>query len=289
MHFSDLFHPERKTLSFEFFPPRREQTLAGTLSMISDLSTLKPDFMTVTYGAGGGTRALTRRMVGFIHNELQTPAVAHLTCVGHTRDELAEIVDGFVSDGIDCILALRGDPPKGQASFEAHPEGLSNARELTAFIKSRADINVIVAGYPEAHRDALSPEDDLSYLKSKVEAGADAIITQLFFDPAHYFSFVDRARSAGIAVPIVPGIMPISNVEQLTRFTTMCGASIPKDLRCKLDSLDAESVTAFGIDHAVELIETLFGGGAPGLHLYTLNKSSQARPVVEALQAYFRR
>ena len=287
MNFTELFAGEKPVLSFEFFPPKKQELLDSTKQQISRLSSYHPDFMTVTYGAGGGTRELTRDLVRYIHQELQLPAVAHLTCVGHSKDDIDGVLDSLAEVGISNILALRGDPPKGETSFQPHADGFANARDLTKHIAAKDNFHIAVAGYPETHLEAKSPEDDIRYLKEKVDAGAEIIITQLFFDADMYFSFCDRAVSAGISVPIVPGVMPIRNVSQLKRFTGMCGATIPESVSADLEKIESDdaAVRAYGIDFAVSLCETLLDGGAPGLHLYTLNQSKQIGPIVERLES----
>ena len=253
---------------------------------VADLKdALNPDFVSVTYGAGGTTRARTLECVTRIQNELGITAMAHLTCVGHSRDELREIAGKLVDEGVENVLALRGDPPRGETSFEAVEGGFEHATELIELLKSDFDIGVGAACYPEMHPESGDAGDDLRWTVRKVELGADFLVTQLFFDNRDYFSFVERARKAGVAVPIVPGIMPITNVAQIERFTKMCGARIPPQLlkRLKRVEEDPGAVMATGIEHALKQCRELLERGAPGLHFYTLNKSYATRTILAAV------
>ncbi len=285
MRFSELYKQKKWTLSFEFFPPRSEETLQDTFDLVSRLSKLQPDFMTVTYGAGGGTRSLTREITGYIANQLDLPAVAHLTCVGHSKAEIDEVLNDFKSRNIHNVLALRGDAPKNQPNFTPHPDGFSCARDLVKHIKQRGDFSIAVAAYPEKHPDAATMADDIAYLKEKVAAGAEVILTQLFFDSKVYFDFVAAAQVAGVTAPIVPGIMPIRNVAQIERFTSMCHATIPKGIHADLLKIaeDHKKVEEYGVNLAAQLIKELKAGGAPGVHLYTLNKSKQIEALLGKL------
>ena len=277
----------RPTVSFEFFPPRTPDAERQLFTTIERLAPLTPTYVSVTYGAGGATRRLTVDLVQRIKREIGLEAMAHLTCVGHTADELGRIVDELVAGGIENILALRGDPPRGERTFAPTAGGFAHAAELAAFIRARWDVCLAGASYPETHVEAADAETDLRHLVAKVAAGAEVLITQLFFDPAAYFAFVSRARAAGITVPIVPGIMPVTNVAQLERFTTMCGARIPAALREALADAgeDEGAVTAIGIAWAAEQCRALLAGGAPGLHFYTLNRSRSTQEIVGLLRA----
>jgi len=288
MRIADAFGPGRPpVISFEFFPPRTPEAERRLYDTVAKLAPLQPTFVSVTYGAGGTTRQLTRDIVARIKREIGIEAMAHLTCVGHTAAELAEILDDLTAAGIENVLALRGDPPKGQTTFTPTPGGFSHGSELAAFINGRWDVCLVGAAYPEKHLEAPDLDTDLRNLKRKVEAGARVLITQLFFEPTTYFAFVKRARDAGIGVPIVPGIMPITNVSQIERFTSMCGATIPASLRDLLAGVrdDEDAVSAIGIEWARDQCRALLEGGAPGLHFYTLNRSRSTREILGLLRA----
>jgi len=287
MRIADAFAAGKApTVSFEFFPPKTPEAEQRLFETVGSLAPLAPTFVSVTYGAGGTTRRLTIDIVRRIKREIGMEAMAHLTCVGHTADELGEILDVLTAAGIENVLALRGDPPRGSDTFAAVPGGFGHAAELAAFIRSRWGVCVGGAAYPEKHPEAADAQTDLRHLQRKVDAGAEFLITQLFFDPARYFSFVARARAVGITVPIVPGIMPVTNVSQIERFTTMCGATIPDRLRKQLGRVreDDDAVAGVGIAWAVEECRALLEGGAPGLHFYTLNRSHSTSEIVRTLR-----
>jgi len=286
MRIIDCFSSGQPVFSFEFFPPKSEEGVRNLYGTIEELAPLRPSFVSVTYGAGGSTRDLTVDLVSRIKNEIGLEAMAHLTCVGHSADEIAGVLDRLGAAGIENVLALRGDPPKGQKEFVRPENGFGYAQELVRFIRSRYDFCVGGAGYPEGHPQCPDKEEDLEHLIEKVEAGAQFVVTQLFFDTDAYFRFVERVRARGVTVPIVPGIMPVTNVGQLERFTSMCGASIPPALYSRLNEVrdNDQAVILAGIEWATEQCRALLAGGAPGVHFYTLNKSYSTRRVYERLQ-----
>jgi len=282
MKIASMLSAGRPLFSFEFFPPKDEPAAAQLVATIADLKALKPDYVSVTYGAGGSTRAKTLELVARIKHEVGIEAMAHLTCVGHSKSEIRAILEDLAGRGVENVLALRGDPPRGQAAFTPHPDGYRYANELAEEV-GRRGFCFGVAGYPEKHPEAPSLEADLKNLKRKVDTGASFVTTQLFFQNTYYFDFVARARAAGIRVPIIPGIMPVTNFAQIQRFTALCGASLPGQLEKELASVqtDLDAVTRIGIQHAAQQCEELLQKGAPGIHFYTLNKS---RATLEILQ-----
>src|SRR5438309_9170492 len=224
MRIIDCFGRDRPVFSFEFFPPKTDEGVRNLVATVEELAQLRPSFVSVTYGAGGSTRALTVDLVARIKQEIGVEAMAHLTCVGHSASELAGILDELADREIENVLPLRGDPPRGETEFVRPADGFGYAQELVRFIKPRYDFCLASACYPEGHPEVSDREEDLQHLEEKAGSGVDFLITQLFFDPSDYFRFVERARSRGITQPIVPGIMPVTNVAQIERFTTMCGA-----------------------------------------------------------------
>ncbi|HEX9290238.1 MAG TPA: methylenetetrahydrofolate reductase [NAD(P)H] [Anaeromyxobacteraceae bacterium] len=276
--------------SFEFFPPKTDDGVRQMFEAVEALRPLGPAFVSVTYGAGGSTRQRTIELVTRLKRETEIEAVAHITCAGASRQEIGQVLDEIAAAGIQNVLALRGDPPRGEQKFDAHPEGFRYASELVAFIRSeraRWKFCIGVAGYPEGHVETPDLARDLANLKTKVDAGADFLVTQLFFGNAHYFRFVERARAAGIGVPIMPGIMPLTNVDQIERFTAMCGAQIPPLLRAAMEvrRSDPEAALQLGVAYASLQCADLLRRGAPGIHFYTLNRSPSTRAIVAALRS----
>jgi methylenetetrahydrofolate reductase (NADPH) len=273
--------------SFEFFPPKDQAGVDRLFETVARLQVYDPAYVSVTYGAGGSTRKLTVDLVTRIKREVGLEAMAHLTCVGGTREEISSVLDQLREGGIENVLALRGDPPKGEAAFVKSEGGFGYASELTEFIRSRWDFCLAGACYPECHPESPSADTDLHSVKRKVEAGAELLVTQLFFDSRDYFSYVARARAAGITVPIIAGIMPITNVSQVKRFTALCGANIPAPLLARLEAAgtDADAVQAIGVEHAAAQCRELLAGGAPGIHFYTLNRSHATVDVLNRLRA----
>lgn len=283
----NLFAANGPLFSFEFFPPKTEQGERALLRTVEQLRALNPSFVSVTYGAGGSTRHKTIGLVAQIKQEYGVEAMAHLTCVGHSRDEIAAILDGLAERGIENVLPLRGDPPKGETAFVRAENGFGYAAELVRFIRERQHAFCLGgAGYPEGHVECPDRSQDLEHLRQKVAAGLDFVITQLFFDNADYFDFVARARAAGISIPIIAGIMPITNFSQIQRFTQMCGAKIPAPLQQRLTTVqdDEAAVRAIGIEHATAQCRQLLERGAPGIHFYTLNQSPATAAILAELR-----
>jgi len=279
----------RSSISFEFFPPKTDEAAAQLERTIVELGELEPAFVSVTYGAGGSTREKTIEIVSRIRKESGIEAMAHLTCVGSTREELRAVLERLTQAGVENVLALRGDPPKGQTTFTAVEGGFRYANELVAFIREMHGSGLCVgsAAYPEKHVECGNPAVDLDNLKRKVDAGLDFLITQLFFDNRHYWEFAERAHAAGIRVPIIPGIWPITNVAQVERLTVTCGAMLPFKLAAELDRRrnDPQGVMQLGVAHATSQCIDLLTGGAPGIHFYTMNRSHATRDIFTALKS----
>ncbi len=274
------------TFSFEFFPPRTEEGERNLRETLTALRELKPDFVSVTYGAGGSTRERTVGLTKWIKQGLEIEAMAHLSCVGATHEELCEVLDGLATADIDNVLALRGDPPRGETDWKPHPGGLHYSTELAALISDRYEFCVGAACFPEIHPEAPDLAHDLRFLREKVEAGATFAITQLFFDNELYFRFVDEARAAGIEIPIIAGIMPITDFAQIKTITGMCGASIPQRLMEALEwrAHDSDAVLQLGVAYATLQCAELLARGAPGIQFFTLNRSPATRAILSSLR-----
>jgi methylenetetrahydrofolate reductase (NADPH) len=281
-----LAQADEPVFSFEFFPPKSDAGERVLGLALESLRQLAPDFVSVTYGAGGSSRSRTLDLTKWIKQELGIEAMAHLSCVGSTREELQAILADMGAAGIENILALRGDAPRGETDWKPHPGGLSYSTELAELIHGDYDACIGGACFPEVHPEAPDLAHDLRFLKEKVDSGVSFLVTQLFFDNEFYFSFVDEARAAGIEVPILPGIMPITDLRQIKTITGMCGASIPHSLLEALEwrSHDPDAVLQLGLSYATLQCAELLARGAPGIHFYTLNRSHATRAILSALK-----
>lgn len=283
---ADLFRAGEPLFSFEFFPPRTDAAARTLARTVAELAPLNPAFVSVTYGAGGSTRALTLETVSRIRAETGITVMAHLTCVGHDRAELRRILAELRRAGVRNLMALRGDPPQGEAAFVPPADGFAHADELIRFVRAEGfDFCIGAACYPEGHLESEDRAQDLAHLAGKVAAGAEFLITQLFFDNAFYFDFLRRARAVGITVPILPGIMPITDVAQVQRITRLCGATLPTRLQLQLERCGTmEEVFQVGLRWAIMQCRELLAEGAPGIHFYTLNRSPATRLILGAIR-----
>jgi methylenetetrahydrofolate reductase (NADPH) len=286
MRIDEILAAPGPSFSFEFFPPKTEVGERNLYAALGELRQLDPSFVSVTYGAGGSTRTKTIEIVKRIKDDWGLEAMAHFTCVGATVAQLHATLDETAQAGIENVLALRGDPPAGESAWTRTEGGLEYSSELVALIRAGYPFAIGAACFPETHIHAASPAEDLEHLAEKVRAGADFLITQLFFDNALYFDFLARARASGIEVPIVPGILPITHVGQVERMSQMSGASIPDGLRRELRLREGaeEAVLDFGVAYATLQCAELLASGAPGIHFYTLNRSPATRAILSALK-----
>jgi methylenetetrahydrofolate reductase (NADPH) len=288
MRIDDILTTTRPCFSVEYFPPKTDEGRATLFETVEVLRELEPAFFSVTYGAGGATREGTLETTRAIRDEYGVESMAHLSCVGETAERLREIIDRTADAGIENILALRGDPPRGQTDFVQPEGGLGSAAELAGMISdTHPELAIGGSCFPEVHPEAPSLEADLAYLKTKVENGATFLITQLFFDNRHYFDFVPAARAAGIDVPIIPGVMPITSYAQIRRFCEICEATIPEPLAAAMEALDGDERAEFelGVAYAAQQCSELLRGGAPGIHFYALNRWPATRAILAALRA----
>jgi len=285
MGLGDYFQNNRRGLSFELYPPKSDEGVSLLMETVGELMEFAPDFFTCTYGAGGSTRDRTLQILEGVKSRHNIPVASHLTCVGSTRDQLREYLNTAISIGTDHIVALRGDPPKGQTEFTQTEGGLKYANELVAMIRDEfPQLGLAVAGYPEVHQEAPSAEVDLENLKRKVDAGADIIVTQLFYINEDFFRFRDKCVRAGIDIPIVPGILPVTNLSQIQRIASLCKSKLPDSFVDRLgENDDIEWQFSAGVEFAQKQLSELLNQGIPGVHFYVLNKSQATSEVLKAL------
>ncbi len=286
MRIDQILEERRPVFSFEFFPPKTDEGMEQLKQTLHELKEDQPAYVSVTYGAAGATRNRTVEITKWIKQELGVEAMAHLSCVGEPVERLRDILDQMRDAGIENVLALRGDAPRGETEWKPHPGGLSYSTELAKLIAENYDFAIGAACFPEVHPEAPDMAHDLKFLKEKVSAGVGFLITQLFYDNQLYFDFVEEARAAGIGVPIVPGIMPVTNFGQIKRITEMCGSVIPetfeRELAARAD--DPSALTELGVAYATLQCADLLSRGAPGIHFYTLNRSPATRAILAALR-----
>lgn len=284
---AQFYTADHKGLSFELFPPKTEKGGAALMRHTEALMHFSPDYITCTYGAGGSTQTKTMDVITQVKSAFDIPVASHLTCVGSTENDLRRYLQNASQQNIDFLVALRGDPPQGDTEFKAVEGGFSYANELVEFIRAEfPDFGIAVAGYPEVHQEAISAESDLENLKRKVDAGADIVITQLFYDNKDYFDFCDRCIAAGISIPIVPGVLPVTSLTQIQRITSLCGSKLPGSFVQRLGE-KGESNTEWqfevGVEFAAAQVQNLVANGAPGVHFYVLNKSQATLCVLESI------
>jgi len=276
---------QRPSLSFEFFPPKTPAGINSLFKAIGRLKAHNPDFVSVTYGAGGSTKDLTEELALRIKDEEHLLVMAHMTCSAQSRDEVHEVLARYEAGGIENVIALRGDPPRGESKFSAHMDGFAHATDLLKHIRSNFNFGLAAACYPEGHSEATSLSEDIEYVKRKVDEGARFLITQLFYDNSDFYRFRDMARASGIEAPVVAGVLPILSGPQIRRFTALCGAAIPRDINDRLDKLgeDDEAVRELGIELATQQIADLKANGVEGVHFYSLNRSYSIGRIVANL------
>ncbi len=283
---ANCFGPGQFGLSFELFPPKTAEGMTALFKHADKLSAFEPSFMTCTYGAGGSTQDKTLEVIGQVRQKYQLPVATHLTCVGRTPDEIREYLDRAQALGVHSVVALRGDPPQGEESFKPVEGGFAYANELVEAVRGWfPECGIAVGGYPETHQEAPSPEADIENLKRKMDAGADVIITQLFYDNRDYFDFCERCAAAGIDAPIVPGLLPVTNLAQIKRIASLCGAKLPAEFQDGLEEHadDADAQFEIGVDFATRQTHELLEHGVPGIHFYVLNKSQATERVLNSV------
>jgi methylenetetrahydrofolate reductase (NADPH) len=285
----DLVAGGERSFSFEFFPPKDDEGERALWKAIRELEPLQPTYVSVTYGAGGSTRDRTVRVTENIAGDTTLTPVGHLTCVSQSRDDLRSVIGAYAAAGVRNVLALRGDPPGGpRGEWVKHPEGLNHSVELVRMVRELGDFSVGVAAFPEKHPEAADFDSDARYLVAKADAGADFAVTQFFFRPRDYFALVERVQALGCDIPIIPGVMPITNLKQIQRFAQLSGAEVPPEVVAHISRFedDKAAVREAGIELATQLCDDLLAGGAPGLHFYTLNRSKATREIYANLQVH---
>ncbi|MBI5814944.1 MAG: methylenetetrahydrofolate reductase [NAD(P)H] [Nitrospinae bacterium] len=286
MRIADLLSKGERFFSLEFFPPKERPAWPEFFAAAERLKSVNPLFVSVTYGAGGGTQSNTLELVARLKKDYGFEPMAHLTCVGASGEFINGFLDNLAKDGIDNVLALRGDPPRGDGAFKPNNKDFSYACDLVRFIrKGFPKLGVGVAAYPETHPEAVSPAEDLLHLKEKLELGSDFAITQLFFDNSYYWDFVKKARAIGIEKPIIPGVLPIVNLAGVKRIVSLCGAKLPPEILARVEEADAtggaKAVEEVGLEIARKQVRALLENGAPGVHLYTLNRAETCLKIIE--------
>ncbi len=278
---------KKPAFSFELFLPRPPEALDPLFDLVRELAPLMPSYITLTYRAGDGAQDKNAAAAARIQKDFGIPTVSHMTGFLHTRREISKFLDRLAERGVSHVLALRGDLPEGARASSAGDREFPNAVDLVRFIRTRGGFRIGVAGYPETHPEAASPDDDMRHLAAKVRCGGEWVTTQLFFDNASYFGFVERARKAGVHVPVVPGIMPVTNYSQLKRFSALCGVRLPAPMREQVEELkdSPEALAAFGVDYATRQCRELLAGGAPGIHFYTLNRTRATAEILSRLRS----
>ena len=275
----------RRTISFEFFPPREADGVPGVIDVVNRLRSHAPDFVSVTYGAGGGTRAFTEEITMRLRRETDLVVMAHLTCVAQRRSDVHQVLQRLDAAGIENVIALRGDRPQDSDASAPGEDEFAHATDLIQHIRSNFDFGIAGACYPEGHTESTNLETDVSYARMKQDLGAEFLITQLFYDNAYFYDFVDRAHAAGITVPIIPGVLPILSTPQIRRFTSLCGATIPAELDARLEQYadDNRAVREIGVEYATQQAEDLWANGVPGIHFYVLNRTYSVSHILRNL------
>lgn len=286
MKLRDIYRGTPPIFSFEFFPPKTDRAEVALFRTAEELKPLNPAFFSMTYGAGGSTRGKTVALSRELKTRSGIETVCHLTCVGQSRAEIWAVIEEIKGLGMENVMALRGDPPRGQTDWAPHPEGFRHASELVEELKRHGDFSIAVAGFPEMHPDSKNRDEDLGFLKEKIDKGADVVITQLFFRNEDYWAFVRDLRALGVTVPIVPGVMPILSLEQVRRFCATCGARLPQQIEEHLEKIvdDEIETEAYCAEVAARQIGELLDGGAPGVHIYCLNRSALAIRIFRRLR-----